>query len=264
MENITLESLATNPIVTLGSFSLAVLGIVLAVVFYFKAQKNKTPCFEKSSNTIIEGLHNSLDGLEVRYKGSVQERITVTKLAFWNDGKETIDKSDLVERDPVRVYIPEGVDVLDIQIISVSEESNSVSVQKIEEISNTYRLNFDFLDYEEYFVVQVIHNGSSSVPIKIEGKIKGSRSIEKVASSQVKATISSGFPFFGEQVGVLLASRLFMKYVGSLTYFLMAIFAAWNLITGNTQWFVWLGGTFCLFASGLMYYGFRHIAPVKI
>ncbi len=264
MESMTLESLASNPIVTLGSFTLAVLGVVLAIVFYFKAQKNKTPCFEKTSNTIIEGLHNSLDGLEVRYKGSTQERITVTKLAFWNDGKDTIDKTDLVEKDPVRVTIPEGIDVLDIQIINVSVESNSVSIQKNEEVPYSYTLNFDFLDYEDYFVIQIIHNGASSEQLKIEGKIKGVRAIEKVTSSQVQSAILNGFPFFGEQMGVLLASPLFMKYFGSITYFLMAMFATWNLAMGNTQWFVWAGGAFCLFASGFMYYGFRHIAPVKI
>ncbi|MBH0086073.1 hypothetical protein I6E84_07565 [Psychrobacter sp. SCQQ22] len=264
MDTVNLETLASNPFVTLGSFSLAVLGITLAVVFYFKSQKNKTPCFEQSSNTIIEGLHNSLDGLEVRYKGSTQERITVTKLAFWNNGKDTIDRSDLVEKDPVRISIPEDIDILDIQIINVSEESSTVSIQENKACPNSYILNFDFLDHKEYFVIQVIHNGSSSEKIKIEGKIKGVKAIEKVTSSHVQSTISSSFPFFGEQMGMLLASPLLMKYVGSLTYFFMAMFAVWNLMIGNTQWFVWLGVIICLFISGASYYMFRHIVPVKI
>lgn len=264
MDEINLETLASNPFVTLGSLSLAVLGIALAVIFYFKSQKNKTPCFEKSSNTIIEGLHNSLDGLEVRYKGSTQERITVTKLAFWNDGKETIDRSDLVEKNPIRVSIPKDIDVLDVQIINISEKSNTVLIQKNDAHPNSYILDFDFLDHKEYFVIQVIHNGSSNEKIKIEGKIKGVKATEKVISSQIQSTISNGSPFFGKQIGSLLANPLFMKYVVSLSYFLMAMIVLGNVITGSMPWFMWLFFIFFLFTSGFVYYMYRHIPPVKI
>lgn len=261
----TLESLASNPLVTLGSFALAIFAIVLAIIFYFRSQKNKTPCFEEKSNTIIEGLHKSLDGLQVQYKGTVQERITVTKVAFWNDGKETIDRADLVEMDPLRIEVPISIDILDIQVIAASSDSNSVVIGEAISTENeiTYPLSFEYLDQDEYFVVQIIHNGASQERFEIKGKIKGVKSLEKVTGARLQSSIIGVLPFAGP-INTLMVSPLFMKYFGSLTYLSIGLFAIWNLFNGKTDWYVWVGAGFCLFAAGIMFYGFRHIAPVKI
>jgi len=262
---VTLESLANNPFVTVGSFALAVLGIVLAIIFYVRSKRDKTPCFEKSSNTIIEGLHQSLDGLEVHYKGKAQERITVTKVAFWNDGKETIDRSDLIEKDPLRLVCPKTVDVLDIQIVNSSAESNSAQIGEPVSGEDTvyYPLSFEYLDHEEFFVVQIIHNGDSSEEFDVEGKVKGVKHIEHVTGARIPSKTLSFLPFMGS-VEVLMSSPLFMKYFGSLMYLSFALFAIWNLLIGNTEWYVWLGAGVCILFAGVMFYGFRHIAPVKI
>ena len=261
----TLVSLASNPLVTLGSFALAIFSIVLAIIFYIRSQKNKTPCFEEKSNTIIEGLHKALDGLQVQYKGTVQNRITVTKVAFWNDGKQTIDRADLVEKDPLRIEVTNSIDVLDIQVIDASSDSNCASIGEAipTESKTTYPLSFEYLDHDEYFVVQVIHNGGSQDRFEIKGKIKGVKTLEKVTGARVQLSLIKLLPFAGP-IDSLIASPLFAKYFGSLTYFLIGLFAVWNLFNGKTEWYVWVGAGFCFFATGVMYYGFRHIPPVKI
>ena len=239
--------------------------ILLAVIFYFRSQKNKTPCFEENSNTIIEGLNKSLDGLEVHYKGTVQERITVTKVVFWNDGKETIDKSDMVEKDPLRIEIPKSIGVLDVQVIDVSSNSNSVTLGVVITAENeiTYPLNFEYLDQNEYFVVQIIHNGTSQEQLEIKGKIKGVKNIEKVSGTRVPSSLMKFLPF-SAPINLMMTSPLFMKYFGSLTYFSLGLVAIWNLFNSKTDWYVWLGTGFCFFAAGIMFYGYRHIAPAKI
>ena len=261
----TLESLTSTPFVTLGSLVLAIFGILLAIIFYFRSQKNKTPCFEEKSNTIIEGLHKSLDGLEVHYKGKAQDRITVTKVAFWNDGKETIDKSDMVEKDPLRIEIPKSIEVLDVQVIDVSSNSNSVTLSKVITAENeiTYTMDFEYLDQTEYFVVQIIHNGTAQEQLEIKGKIKGVKSMEKVSGARASSSLMKVLPF-STSVNLMITSPLLMKYFGSLTYFSLGLVAMWNLFNDKTEWYVWLGAGFCFFAAGVIFYGYRHIAPVKI
>lgn len=267
------ESLSTNPVVTLGSFILAVLGIILAIVFYIRSQKNKTPCFEGSSNTLIEGLHKSLDGLEIHYKGQSQERITVTKIVFWNAGKDTIDSSDLVELDQLRVATPKSIDILDIKIIDVSSSSNSVSLGNAteDETTKSYPLKFEYLDNEDYFVIQIIHNGSCEEYFHIAGKIKGVKSLIHDDGLRLSASQSKILKFvpimplpFAPSLDVAMRSPLFMKYFGSLTYVIMGLFAIWNLFIGNTEWYVWVGAGFCFVASLLMYFSYRYVPPVKI
>lgn len=254
---VILEPIANNPLFTLGSF---VVSILLAVFFYFLSQKNKIPCYEAVSYTIIEGLHNSLGELKVYYKGSVQKRITATRMVFWNDGKETIDKRDTVEKDLLRIEIPSFIEVLDIKIIDFSSDSNSVSMQDkiVSEDKSIYPLDFEYLDNNEYFVIQIIHNASAEEEFGFKGKIKGVQSFRSVQSLS-RNTI----PFIAparESIG----ARILMKYVISLTFFVSGIFSLWHLFNGKTDWYVWLGAVYCFLAAVFTYYTFRHTSPVKL
>ena len=263
-----LQTLSDNPYITLGSFALAVFGIVLAIIFYVRSKKDKTPCYDCSSNTIIEGLNQALDGLEVHYKGQAQERVSVTKLVLWNAGRDTIDKSDLVERDQLRVLTPAEVTLLDIQVIDVSTKSNLVTLGEAtqREQGSEFSIDFDFLDHQDYLVIQIIHNGSSRDEFSIAGKIKGVKEIvqsDGIRLSRSQSKILRILPIVGE-FKQLMQSPRFMKYFGTIAYGGFGLFAVWHLINGKTDWYVWAGAGFCIFASCLMYFGHRNLSPVKI
>ncbi len=264
MSIIDIEALASNPIVDIGGAVIGFLGFILAIFFYIRSQKNKVPCFDSSSNTIIEGLHNAFEELEVRYKGIAQKQITVTKIVFWNDGRETINKSDLVERDPLRIICPKGIDILDIQIVNDSAKLNSIALenQRTDEGEIFYSISFEYLDHREYFVTQIIHNGTTSDRFFISGKIKG----VKIINEGFRKTLpNSNNPFMKPLEGEVYyhSPRLF-KYIGVFMPFLGACVAIWNLFIGNTQWYVWLVIPILLFFSAMIYFDYRHISPVKI
>jgi hypothetical protein len=262
---LNIESFANDPLVSIGSLVLAVLGIILAIFFYIRSQRNKVPCFDTSSSTIIEGLHKALDGLEVTYKGATQERITISKVIFWNECKDTIDKHDLVMQDPLRIVCPKDIEILDIQVISDNVKLNSIILEKqvVEKDIIYYPVSFEYLDHEEYIIIQIIHNGDTSGKFSVAGKIKGVKSITKVSEVKPPAKIFKYLPFISPYEKIL-SSPIFYKYIGSLLYFSAAMYAVWNLFVGNTQWYVWLAIPILLFFSGVMYFGFRYISPVKI
>lgn len=261
----TLESFVNSPLVNIGSLALAVLGVFLAIVFYLRSQKNKIPCFECQSNTLVEGLHRSLDGLEVHYKGAAQERITISKVVFWNAGRDTIDGQDLVKTDPLRIHCPRNIKVLDIQIVNDNVGLNSVrlgdAIESAESVS--YQISFEYLDHEDCFIIQIIHSGDSSAKFALDGKIKGVKKINRVSTVRPSPEILKLLPFFG-LILKLVSSPIFMRYVGSLTYFSIGLVALWNIIDGHNHWVLWIFTGLCFMASGVFYYGFRHIAPIKI
>ncbi len=133
----------------------------------------------------------------------------------------------------------------------------------VTEDKTTYTLDFEYLDNDDYFVIQIIHNGSSQEKLGIEGKIKGVKSIEKVTGARVQSSLIKVMPFIAP-IDELMGTPIFFKYFGSLTYFSIGLFVTWQIFNGKTDWYMWLGAGFCFFATGVMYYGFRHIAPVKI
>jgi hypothetical protein len=57
---------------------------------------------------IIQGQTNIVGGLEVTYKAPAVENPTITTLAFWNAGRETIDSSDIPPAAPL-VYVLVGL-----------------------------------------------------------------------------------------------------------------------------------------------------------
>lgn len=261
-----IELLAQNPYITLGSFALAILGVLSAFIFYFRSQRNKTPCYDYSSSTIVDGLSHTMEGFEVRYKDEVQNRVTVTKLIFWNAGRETIDKSDLVERDRLRIVCPNDFSILNMLIIEVSTDSIAVEIGDIAQENNlNYAyLDFDFLDHEDYFMIQIIHNGDSSADFWIDGKIKGVKEVEigentrfsKVKAEKLnKALIAMADYWFGP---------FYTKYVLSFIFGVVGIFFIWLLFEGKTNWYVWLGAAFWLYMSVASPFYTHKIPPVKI
>ena len=228
MDPATINSLASNPWITLGGFVIGLLGLVLAIVFYVKAKKERIPCYERSSRTLIEGVDKTLDGLQLHYRGQPQSRITVTKIVFWNEGRETIDKSDLVNADPIRVLCPPNVDILDIQVIQFSSSANTVTLglPSNSDEHQSYPIQFEYLDHRDYFVIQIVHNGDDTQTFEIDGKIKGVSELLQVSSMRIEPQTLRLIPF-ASQLERLMASRLFMKYAGAGSYLVFAGVGAW-------------------------------------
>ena len=265
MDPATINSLASNPWITLGGFVIGLLGLVLAIVFYVKAKKERIPCYERSSRTLIEGVDKTLDGLQLHYRGQPQSRITVTKIVFWNEGRETIDKSDLVNADPIRVLCPPNVDILDIQVIQFSSSANTVTLglPSNSDEHQSYPIQFEYLDHRDYFVIQIVHNGDDTQTFEIDGKIKGVSELLQVSSMRIEPQTLRLIPF-ASQLERLMASRLFMKYAGAGSYLVFAGVGAWALAHGKNAWYVWAGTAFCVFGASVLYFGYRRIAPVNI
>lgn len=260
-----IQAVANSPLITIGGFALGIIGIILAIYFYFLSKKERIPCFEVNSKTLIEGLNRTLEGIQLHYKGIQQERITVSKLSFWNAGTETIDARDLVEADPIGISFPLNIQILDIQVISVSAKSNSVELGEpvTREAINFLPVTFEYLDHNDFFVVQIVHNGSDREKIRISGKVKGVKAIKKISDLYIDNNIFKILPI-PRELERLISSRSFMKYAGSLSYIFFGAVGAWNLLQGNLSWYVWALTVFCFAASAILYFEHQHLSPVKI
>lgn len=268
MDSTTINALASNPWITLGGFFIGILGVVLAIVFYVKSKKDRLPCYEVSGNTLIEGVDKALDGLQLQYKGKQQNRITVTKIVLWNDGRETIDKNNIVPTDPVRVICPVDIDILDIQVTQVSSNANAIELcEPSKDGENTsYPINFEYLDHKDYLVIQIVHNGDETRKFSVKGKIKGVSDIARITNARVESKTMRYLRYLPlmPQVKAIMESRLFMKYVGAGSYLVFAGVGVWALIHGKTEWYVWGGTVFCILGAAVLYFGFRRIAPINI
>lgn len=160
--------LATNPWFGILGFIAGVIGIILTI----RSKKEKLPLFAIRSNNIIRDLASRFEPLQVLYSRQRVENLTVTKLAFWNGGRETINNQDIASIDPLAVYVKSGYKILDTKVLYSKNPANQFSFTTADDKSHI-KLNFEYLDKNEGGVIQLLHTGKSSDDIEVRGTIKG-------------------------------------------------------------------------------------------
>jgi hypothetical protein len=170
------------------SISITFVSIVLAIYFYFRSKSIKIPVFSKESFNIIQDSISKLSDIKVSYKDEIINNLTITKIAFLNRGRETIDKTDIAEKDPLRITVKENLKILDAKIIytSAKNDENVFCISNIED-NNSIKILFDFLDKDQGGIIQIAHTGTSSKDIAVTGKIKG---VEKLIHRDVRGQMS--------------------------------------------------------------------------
>ena len=152
--------------------AIGIISIILAMYFYKKSRKAKEPCWAIKSKNLIEGYNVKLDSLIVLYKGNQIENLTVSRICFWNDGKDTLERKDIETINHLRIAGKNGVMFLDVKILAQNNLSSQCNVD-ISDSGNYIYLDFDYIDQNQGCVIQVIHTGKLSGDIQILGDIKG-------------------------------------------------------------------------------------------
>ncbi len=167
-----INKICSSPIITIGSFLLALFGIILAFVFYIKSRKSKKPFYSLKSVNIIRDFSSVLSDLEIKYQNESVKNLTITKIVFWNGGNETIRNNDIAFANPITISSKGEFKILNADII---HQSNKDNLLKLTEIKNdqSLHLSFDFLDQGQGGVIQVVHTGKSFKDIVVRGTIKG-------------------------------------------------------------------------------------------
>jgi len=177
------EWLSKNPWVTMISLVTGILGVVLAIVFYFKSQKVKSPLYVSKTTNIIKGLTNRIKELEIRYGGQSIENLSVTRIAFWNGGSDTIESTDVPASDPIRAEVRSGCIILEARVARVSNEANRFGI-RIED-HTLVRIIFDYVDKNDVAVISILHTGTSGKDIQIRGKVKGAAPLKNALRTRI-------------------------------------------------------------------------------
>ena len=199
-----------DPGITIGIIGLIVglIGLSLTYVFYRKNLRIKIPLFTVENRGPTGVIPEDLSELSFNYKGEEVKFFTVSRIAIWNAGKDTIHSTDVVESDPIQIVAEVGYKFLDANIRQVINSSNNF---KIKFCPKEILIDFDYMGYKEGCCVEVYHNGKTSWALQVSGSIKG---IGKIKHSQYipypkrkkKAYLVSILTFF---IGSLISLLMF-------------------------------------------------------
>jgi len=154
------------------SYILAILGLILAYIFYRLGKKEKRPLYVTNNIPIIGQQHATLGSdIKIFYKEQPIKQVSICRIAIENDGKALIDKDDIVPTDPLRVIFDKDVQILSTTIIKVSRDSISFKITEIQK--NIINFTFDFLDKHDGAIIEVMYDGEAIIKPVIKGTIKG-------------------------------------------------------------------------------------------
>lgn len=148
----------------------SIIGILAIMISlsYLILKKRQKPCFAMRSNNIVSDYKSLFSPIKITHNGSEIDSLTVTRVAFWNGGRKAFGKKDIAEEDPYTFSMREGNEILDKpEIINMTGKRN-VKIKGDQKI----RIDFDFLEKNEYVVIQVLHTGKTSDDLIFEGKTK--------------------------------------------------------------------------------------------
>ena len=110
-----------------------IVGIIFGYIFYCRSRRVRIPSWAVRTNNILQGYTTTLSELDIKYKDISIENLSITKILFWNDGAETIDKRDIALADLLRINAIGDTILLDASVIQVNNESSLFLVILAEE-----------------------------------------------------------------------------------------------------------------------------------
>lgn len=167
---VTLIEFLSHPLVALGA------GVGLSLLLYVRQKHLKRFSYEFVDSEIVgQKAMRNLDKLEIAYAGLPIPRVTRTLVRFWNSGKETIEGSDIAKADPLMWQLPEGGQLLSLNLERTSRDSTQIKVTPSTEPGNQFVLiEFDFLDKDDGAVFSILHTAEKESS-SLRGTIKGIR-----------------------------------------------------------------------------------------
>jgi hypothetical protein len=159
--------------------AIGVLGLIFAVYQTHIARQRKEPTWAIDNTYLIRGFQSQISGLKVLFGNEPVEHLSLSRIAFWNNGGQPIRAEDITDSSPLRITAKKGADILDVNLLAANRKSNEFSIFSDDPEIEYVPITFVHLDKGNGGVIQIVHTGQSADSIKVEGDIIGVANLNK-------------------------------------------------------------------------------------
>lgn len=182
------------------TLSLTIMFGMLAIIFFFKSIRVRAPRYAIHNFNVLELRVGDMP-LKMLYADQEIERLTATKIAFWNAGRETINSQDVAE--PITVQVKDRCKILNARILHVKNPVNNFHIPSYTQTN--VPLCFDYVDKDEGAVIQILHTGKSSEDLDFRGTIKAAGKPTCVIAPVIRLRRALAFPTFSFLFAIIMA-----------------------------------------------------------
>ncbi len=164
-----IEFLATPWLATI----IAIISVIAAVFFYVRSKRVKRLAYQLGEITVVGGSNAAFPKeVKIQFEGRKVDCVTVSRVVLWNAGNVTINGSEIVASDPLRLQLTADGEILKVDILKVSREVNEIRLLPKNDSRNIVSVVFDYLDPNDGATLQVLHSATRG-GIICEGTIRG-------------------------------------------------------------------------------------------
>lgn len=167
----------------------------------------------------VLGLATSKD-IAIQYRGETVPQVTLTRVAIWNGGKDTILAAHLVDSNPIAIGLQDG-GILEAKILRVTRADTGCTIDTKPGYDQCY-VSFKFLDPDDGLIVELLHTSAfpharvaGTVIGMKEGIQSGGRNVELLSLNRyekrsVAASINDFLTQFLFPYGMLSVAAYFL------------------------------------------------------
>jgi len=126
----------------------------------------------QSLNLIRLNKNNMPSEITAFYKGHSLTNLNKTTIIIWNNGNDILDKTSLLDSDPIKILLKDGCNIFNYEIIRQTNKYNNLQVGRVEGKLNELLLSFEYLDPQDGVTIEILHDSTDKYPT-ISGTIKG-------------------------------------------------------------------------------------------
>ena len=209
----------TSPIASGIALLLGVAALVTGYIYYLRAKREKRPLWVIVTTNVVGKVGDELgESLSVHYKRRAISTVSISRIAFWNAGSQTINKDDIPPGDRLRIATTDPSHrVLEVRVIGHNSAGSQFDSEPVSEHgAREVPIRFDFMDRTNGCVFQVIHTGLSSADLALRGTLKGAQPLHHVPA---RRALTAVFPRADKgRVVVVIGLVAVMAIAGGLLF----------------------------------------------
>jgi hypothetical protein len=205
MDMAELAALTNNPIFNLFNGLVGVIGVALALYFYFRAKERYTLSYNVAERQLIQASSLRPFDMDVplNWGGHNITRLTRSFIFITNSGNKLVQRSDI--SGIASVQVSQDSKIIEAKVIFSDDPGSQIVIDGGED--NTRTIDFEFIREKEGCVIKVDHTGVLN-EIFIECRTKANGSIKKInGGPRVALGLLIGLPV------IWLIGNIIFKYV---------------------------------------------------
>jgi len=185
----------SNPIVGVVGSIASLLGLILAVFFYFSAEKSPELVYSIHPTKSVLVAKDISSDISVFYKKEAitDSDIVAVSLSIWNDGNSSIRTSSILE--PIVISLGKEIRILEATVTKVSRAVTDIKIPDEGDMfkKGVVPLSWKILEGGDGGNIQIIYAGSKDAELNIAGIIEGQGEPVKLTTFSIEPSAESPF-----------------------------------------------------------------------